>query len=310
MGYIGRRYYRSWRVRGYGSSKPSKYKTLVDLFGGALYEIRNAFLSLDEDALDELLSDYGSIHGDSAEKYARKIFPNWKSGSTKLSGQTMERLVELVPPYLTAKHRFSLLQIVLKKHKKSGINRTIKINVKEPSSGFQELNNALTMMSHNDVLAHLPEKVMKAASWLYDDDITAARAMLAQAEKLENDIVRVNASREIELLQRTISTGQIRSATYSVEMPVGILNVVAFTPSKCFVASVCFGEDAFETQVLRQWRDSFLIERKYGRMFIVWYYENGEMLADFAKRHIVIKVILKFSIGIFARTVAYLRGTK
>lgn len=302
MAHYGKQRYRNWRSRGRYS--PSKYSALASLFGSAVGEIRWAFLSLDEDARDELFSDYGAIHGDVAERYARRTFPDWESGETKLSGQTMERLVELVPPYLAPKQRFSILQSVLKHHKKTGVSHTIRINVKEPNQGFAELQQALASMSHNDMLAHLPESAMKAASWLYDDDITAARAMLAEAERLENNMIRLNAAREIELLKRTISTGQVQAASYSVEMPSGKLNVVVFSPSKCFVATVCFGENAPETATLRKWRDQYLIEQGWGRQFIVWYYNNGERFADLASHSPALKGLAKAGIGIFARAIA------
>jgi hypothetical protein len=175
MGYY--RYYRSWSSRRYA---PPKYSRLVNLFGAAVDNIKRAFLALDDDALDALLEDYSALHGYQAGKYARKTFPNWKSGSTQLSGQTMERLVELVPPYLSSEQRFSLLQQVLQKNKPSKPYKSIRINVKEPVGGFAELDSSLASMQHYDVLAHVPEKVMQAASWLYDDDITAARAPDAQ----------------------------------------------------------------------------------------------------------------------------------
>jgi hypothetical protein len=159
-------------------------------------------------------------------------------------------------------------------------------------------------MSHDDVLAHLPERVMKAANWLYDDDITAARAMLAEAERLENEIVRSNAAREIELLKRTISTGQVKAANYSVEMPAGKLHVTAFTPSKCFVVTVCYGESAPETTALRCWRDRYLLKRNWGRKFIVWYYNNGERLADYLSNSPVLTSAVKLGVGVFARTVS------
>jgi hypothetical protein len=298
MAYYGRRY-RSWRSRGWSnSSAPSKYTVLTDLFGEAVAKIRREFLNLDENARDELLSDYGAIYGTSAENYARKTFAKWKQGETKLSGQTMERLIELVPPYLSPDQRFSVLQLVLKAHKKYGEwRRTIKINIKEPAQGFAELQEVLASMTHDDVLAHLPDKVMKAANWLYDDDITAARAMLAQAERIENDLVRSRAIQEIELLRRTISTGQVKSASYSVEMPAGKLSVVAYKPSLCFIATVCYGHDAPETVLLRQWRDCYLIEKEWGRKFIVWYYHHGQSLAALATRFRVVKFIAKFCIG-------------
>ena len=305
MGYYGNRRYRSWRSRGWdGLSGPSKYDVLSRLFGSAVGEIRQAFMCLDEDARDELFSDYGAIHGDSAEQYARKAFPKWRSRATNLSGKTMERLVELVPPYLSPEQRFAILQAVLKHNKKSGTSSTIKINVKEPAQGFAELWQALASMSHEDVLAHLPENVMKAATWLYDADITASRAMLAEAERLENDLIRSKATREIELLKRAISTGQVQAASYSVEMPAGKLNIVAFTPSKCFVATACFGEGAPETAALRNWRDCYLIDKAWGRKFIVWYYNNGERFAEITSRSPALKSMARACIHIFAKAVS------
>jgi hypothetical protein len=304
MGYYRKRSYRSWRSRGWGgSSGPSKYDVLVNLFGSAVGEIRQSFLNFDDDARDELLSDYGSIHGRSAEDYARATFQKWKSGSTNLSGQTMERLVELVPPYLSPEQRFSILRQVLKQQKKSAPSRSIRIDVKQPNAGFVELQGALASMSHDDVLAHLPESVMKAATWLYDDDVTATRAMLAEAERLENDMIRAKAGREIDLLRRTISSGQVKTANYSVQMPAGTLHVVAFTPSMCYVATVCFGQDAPETTALRGWRDQYLIERSWGRRFIVWYYHHGEKFAQITNDSPLLKVIVKGIIRAISRHV-------
>lgn len=301
MGYYGRRRYRTWRSRGWGgSSGPSKYSALSGLFGDAVTQIRKAFLELDDDALDELFLDYGAMHGDSPEKYARNTFHKWKSGATKLSGQTMERLMELVPPYLSQDQRFSILKLVLTKHQRYAPHRSIKINVKEPGEGFTELERILATMTQRDLLAHLPEKVMKAASWLYDDDITAARSMLAEADRIENEQIRARARREIELLKRTISTGQVKAATYTVQMPAGTLSVTAFTPSLCFVATVCFGTDAPETIALRAWRDKFLVKHALGREFIVWYYKNGEVIAEFVDKSKLLKQATKLLIGAFA----------
>lgn len=59
MGYY--RYYRSWNSRTYA---PPKYSRLVSLFGGAVGDIKRAFLALDDDALDALLEDYSALHDD------------------------------------------------------------------------------------------------------------------------------------------------------------------------------------------------------------------------------------------------------
>jgi hypothetical protein len=292
MGYRYRRNYRSWRSRGAGwNSGISKYNRLTRLFGDAVGSIRSAFLNLDDEALDELLTDYGIAHGDSAERYARKAYPNWKSGSTGLSGQTMERLVTLVPPYLSPEQRFSLLQLVVKNHKPNAPYKSVRINIKEPSPGFAELDQILSGLAHSNSLSHLPEGVMEAATWLYDDDITAGRAMLAEVDRIENDLIRAKAAREIDLLRKTIGSGQIRSASYSVTLPSGKLSVLAYTPSKCFVATVCCGEHSPTTNTFRRLRDELLLNCDMGFRFVAWYYSNGERIAAYFESSRVLRFV-------------------
>lgn len=244
MGYYGgyrRRSYKSWRSRGYSrSSWQSKYTELFHKFGSVVGDIRKAFLEFSDDALNELFQDYGAIHGASAEQYARKTFPAWKSGKTNLSGQTLERLVELVPPYLEPEQRMSLVTTLAKQHeqKSSKPYKSITVNIEAPGTSFAEIDAALTEMDTEDSLAHLPEHVMKAATWLYDDDVTAARAVLAEARRAQNEIMKRSARKELELLKRTIASGQVKTANYSVELPAGTLSVRAFTPPKGLLSTL------------------------------------------------------------------------
>lgn len=289
--------YRSWRGRGQ-SSKPTKYSALSALFGGAVFDMRTAFLTLEKDALDSLISDYGSIYGEAAERYARITYSSWKSGATKLSGQTLERLVERIQPYLQPEQRHNILLKILNKHKRSGTYQSIRINIKDPADGFKQIDDALEKIRSDDPLAFIPEHVMEAARWLYDDDMTAARAMLAEATRAETELLRANAIKEVSLLKRALSSGQIKSASYTVKTPVSTLSVVAYTPSKCFVATVCFGADSPEANVLRAWRDNYLIHRHAGRAFIVWYYSHGEAIAKVIQEYKPLTVASKLIVGV------------
>ncbi len=244
MAYYGnyrKRSYRSWRSRGYVSSSSwsSKSTELFRTFGSAIYEIRTAFLNLTDDALDELLKDYGAIYGSSAERYARKTYTLWKSGKTNLSGQTLERLVEFVPPYLEPEQKIHLVRMIAVKHEQKPAHyKTVSINLKEPGNAYLEIDTLLHQMDTEDVLAHLPEHVMKAATWLYDDDVTAARAILAESKRTQNEIMKTSARREIDLLKRTISSGQIKSANYRIELPSGILQIQAYSPKKGLLSTI------------------------------------------------------------------------
>ena len=48
----------------------------------------------------------------------------------------------------------------------------------------------------------------------------------------------------------------------------------------CFVSTVCFGESAMETQTFRCWRDNYLLNKRWGRKFVNWYYKNGKSLSE------------------------------
>jgi hypothetical protein len=191
----------------------------------------------------------------------------------------MERLMELVPPYLSAKQRLELLKIILERYKRTPTTQTIKINVKEPAAGLAAIDSALQQLRVTDELAYLPSHVMDAAKWLYDDDVTAARGVMTSIAAAETRALKHSAEREVSLLKQTLQSGKIKAASYSVRTPGGNLEIVAYTPSLCFVATICFGPDDPKTEALRRWRDSDLMNTKSGRKFIVWYYSNGDEIA-------------------------------
>lgn len=222
---------RSYRYRSWSPNPPSKYSRLQDMFGQALEKIKTYFFSMDEEAMNDLLIEYGRVHGKSAETYARKTMEDWRQGNTKLSGQTMERLVELVPPCLTAEQRLEILTDILEKNEQPTSSRTIQVNIKDPEPGLSEIDKALEDIKITDELAFLPKRVMDAAQWLYNDDISAARSMLISIAAADTQALKNSSQREINLLKRTLQSGQIQSANYTVKTPAGDLHIIAYTPT-------------------------------------------------------------------------------
>lgn len=210
-------------------------------FGPAVQKIRWHFLTLNATDLDVLLSEYGRINGEGAEKYARQTYPKWKGRRTKLSGKVMERLIVLVPPFLSSEERYGLLEDVLKTHQADGTKKTnveISVNAESPARGFAEVWPKLQQIQHTDALAYLPESVMETARWLYDNDMTTARAMLARATRIENEQAKKNAVREIQLLQQTVESGKVHTASYYARFPAGGLSIRVFTPAKPLMTRV------------------------------------------------------------------------
>ena len=216
-------YYDDWN-RG-----PSRFSELRSALGGVVYDIRRTFLALDPATMRRLLERYGTAYGAAAAAYAGNALPKWRKGTVKLSGRTMVRLVELVPRFISPAERLALLEKLLQLHPPRLPHVWIEVDGAAPAAGLAKVDTALAKMRITDPLAHLPPKVMAAASWLYADDITAARAMIAEIDARKNEAIRSSAQREIDLLRRAVTAGQVKNASYSVTMPAGTLGVSVAT---------------------------------------------------------------------------------
>ena len=299
------RYYSRWD---WGRTR-TKYDRLLGLFGSAVDEIKSAFFNLDEDARDALFSDYGELHGASSERYARSTFHKWKSGETKLSGKTMERLVEIAPPYLRSEQRQQILESILRQNPRRRVSKTVKINVEEPDAGFREANAEIdSIKGESDPLAYLPEGVMRAAEWLYGPDITAARALIASVEARKSQEIASQARKELSLIERVTRSGQAKAATYTIDAPSKKVEIVVYSPSKCFVATACFGPDSLEVDELRRFRDQVLCDTSAGRRLIVCYYNHGEAVADHFIRHPVQRHLARIALMALTRLIHAFRN--
>ncbi|MCK7505144.1 MAG: hypothetical protein MZV70_14380 [Desulfobacterales bacterium] len=52
----------------------------------------------------------------------------------------------------------------------------------------------------------------------------------------------------------------------------------------CFIATAAFGSPlARQVNILRQFRDKYLLTNALGKKFVAWYYRNGPVAASFIK---------------------------
>ena len=70
-------------------------------FGGIDEDVTQAFFGLTPMEFEKVLERYEASYGKSAAQYARKAYRRWRSGATMVSGQTLERLLEVVPYVLS-----------------------------------------------------------------------------------------------------------------------------------------------------------------------------------------------------------------
>jgi hypothetical protein len=178
MSYYSRGYrrYRDW-----GEYHISKRLNLTNLFGGIVHDVEYVFFNLPSYELEALFIDYGHKYDKSAESYARSTYPLWKSGKTILSGQTAERLLELIPPRLSKNQRFELIR-KLRQHCLKRVNEFVRTPIE---SWRQNVIPAVEKVIKARRDFKLPDELYEKATWLADGDVEAAHRILHSIDEEE-----------------------------------------------------------------------------------------------------------------------------
>jgi len=107
--------------------------------------------------------------------------------------------------------------------------------------------------------------------------------------------------------------GASHESNYSVEKPVPVGNITESGPSNvvtgipepitptpnlpntgCFIATAAYGSaNDGAVQVLRDFRDRYLLTNGAGRAFVRWYYANGPVAAGFLNEHPALKPLVR-----------------
>ena len=216
------RYYRRGYRRSWGYRTLSKKKQLTIAFAGIDWDIEKIFLELDQPSLELLFERYGREYGARAEKYARKTYPNWQSGATQLSGNTSERLLNLVPPFLSKEDRFQLIKKLRQHHFHRG-REYVKTN---PATWRTEVEPIVDKLVKKSADFELPSTMKNKVAWLTSGDVGAANKIMASLEQEEANIktryLDIEFARLDELISRTDNTESIR---HTISIPQGDIHI-------------------------------------------------------------------------------------
>lgn len=234
-----RRYsYRPRSYRGWGQSSQSKEYALKRLIGeSALGMIIQRFYESTDTEIELILRVYGLEHGQSARAYAKKTIPKWKSGATKLSGQTKERLVRCVPECLSVTERYDIAKEIClfyenKKHKRMA---HVSINTDEPQDGLSRVYDAIQGFYESREIIELPDELTQAISWLAKDDITVARALLAKVEQETASRVEERAYKDLAIVESFLLEEEPAQISQTIDFPNGSVSLSTYTPRKPFL---------------------------------------------------------------------------
>lgn len=222
---MSRYYYSGYRRhRNWGSYRVSKRKELSYMFADIDKDIESIFFSLDAFSLDSILTKYGKAFGDSAERYARNTYPLWKKGTRKLSGQTAERLLNLLPPFLPSDTRYALIK-KLRDHYMTRQRLTEHITT-SPEDWKEALSPLIGRYVETSSSFRLPEALQKRAAWLSGGDTQSANKILASVEQEEANLRTAYLAAEFRRIDEYVQIIEnTKSVTHTITLPQGTIYV-------------------------------------------------------------------------------------
>ena len=236
-------------------SRTSKFNYKQYYFQVIMPDLKRIFFSMQTTALFPALQYYKAKYGDSAYSYAMKSFPEWKSGSKVISNQTMYRLLEVLPPFLSTNQRTYLLEKI--------INRYLQLNPSASSVQEHEYKNYyLTWDDYSVTLSSivtslqsraktsnvylyqsLPKVIVDSAAWVCDDDMLIVQKILNDAYSAKINYKYIAAINDIKAFWSRCDRLKATNAIYELVT----LNVEA--PSISYYISITPKEKTFSQRI-------------------------------------------------------------
>lgn len=214
-----------------------EFYILSSRIGPILDDILGIFFALTPQSLDELLAEYGKQFSAKAERYARDTYGLWKTGQRKIAGQTAERLINLIPPYLDFTDRYALVK-KLCAHCAKKQHHEITVNAESPSESLVRLKTILDHCCCLSTEKYIPDEVLDTMRWLNNDDMVASRMILAEIDKETHKATAEIAVREFDIVSRAVRDKIANKATHTIVLPTASITVNIERPRRGIFARI------------------------------------------------------------------------
>ena len=179
-------------------------------------------LELDADALADLFKLYRDQFGESAARYARNTYRKWKSGDVRPNKQTFQRLLINLPRVMN----FGLKCEVLRELREAYCPRgeyDVTVSVDDWKSTLTPLVEEIVERA---TTAELPQSLQRRLTWLAEDDVTAANALLAESQARESRNAMTLLEKEFSNIEGLLDNAPRNTrVSHVLKLPLGSINV-------------------------------------------------------------------------------------
>jgi hypothetical protein len=234
--------------------------------------VRDLFYGLDASRMSQLLGVYGKRYGFKAEQYAIETLPKWRSGQVKVSGQTMTRLLDLLPRLITDDEKLELVRAVRSQVLQCLHRAYVTLEVADHQSMLVVVENALSLVRNVGAI-ELPSDFHEVAGWMTLSDAQAMSELVAETERyvatqrLADLVVQLTTVSRLRKIAQQGARVRVRTR---FEIPTAQLDV-SFKDSFWKEGPEDMATDDSETLLVRIQDLALTQEHKEGRLSFVEY---------------------------------------
>lgn len=179
-------------------------------------------LDLDDDSRAQLFKLYQKQFGPGAARYARQTYQKWKAGSVRPNKQTFQRFLLNLPQVMS----FDLKCEVLRELREAYCardNYNLTVSTDNWKSTLTPLVEGIVVKA---ATAELPEFLNSRLTWLAEDDVTVANAILAESQARQSRNTISLLEKEFSNIQYLLdNAGGDAKVTHVLQLPLGSITL-------------------------------------------------------------------------------------
>ena len=185
-------------------------------------ELVRVLLNLEEQPLEELFELYKQQFGQGAARYAQQTYKKWKSGSVRPTKQTFQRFLINLPKVMS----FDLKCEVLRELREAYCARDNYQLTVYTDDWKQELTPLVQTVLRKANEAELPAELSRRLTWLSEDDVQVASAILANSQARQSLDALALLDEEFSNIERLLDNAPGRGkVTHILRLPLGSITL-------------------------------------------------------------------------------------
>jgi hypothetical protein len=201
-------------------------------YGSLVERITRIFLTMEPETVERVLQTYRMRYGDGAYAYAKRTIGSWRQGQVRHVGQTVMRLLEVVPMYVDIDTKFELCQIMreetLRRLRQTRMQITLRAD-----EGLESVLERCHEVAQAQIDVELPPGYLEMQAWLTAGDALVFQRMIREAERKLLAARTADFAVQLKLLQRYRPLiGFPARLTAVFELPTACITVRVMHPKR------------------------------------------------------------------------------